>query len=127
VTRGSGYRVRLTPFAREQLKQEMAWSRRHWGQAHQQAFRRSLLARLEAVAAAPHVAAERKELGPGVRLVRHGDLHIAYLVDEANAQVQVVGFPNVHRELGRSVAESLAERLQEGADGPPGDGDGTTG
>ena len=63
--------------------------------------------RLEAIAAHPGSHRERPELGAGVRLVRHRGLYVAFLVNEVLRQVEVIGFPNVHRELARSVAASL--------------------
>lgn len=107
MTTGAAYRIRITPWAARQLKEEMAWSRRHWGRQHQLAYRRALLERLEAIAAHPGSHRERPELGAGVRLVRHRGLYIAFVVNEGLRQVEVIGFPNVHRELERSLAESL--------------------
>jgi plasmid stabilization system protein ParE len=107
VTRPPGYAIRITPWAARQLEEEMAWSRRRWGKPHQLTYRRSLLERLERIAANPHGYRERQELGPGVRLVHHQGLYIVFLVNDANRQVEVVGFPNIHRELARGVAASL--------------------
>lgn len=107
MTAAAAYRIRITPWAARQLQEEMAWSRRRWGRPHQQAYRRALLERLEAIATHPRGHRERPELGGGVRLVRHRGLYIAFVINEALRQVEVIGFPNVHRELARGVAESL--------------------
>lgn len=107
MTAAAAYRIRITPWAARQLQEEMAWSRRRWGRPHQQAYRRALLERLEAIATHPRGHRERPELGGGVRLVRHRGLYIAFVINEALRQVEVIGFPNVHRALERSVAESL--------------------
>ena len=37
----------------------------------------------------------------------HRGLYIAFLVNDELRQIEVIGFPNVHRELERSLAESL--------------------
>jgi plasmid stabilization system protein ParE len=100
VTRGgASYRIRVTPWAARQLKEEMACSRRHWGRQHQQAHRKALLEHLETIAARPGGHRERPELGAGVRLVRQRGLYIAFVVNEDARQVEVIGFPNVHREI----------------------------
>ena len=44
---------------------------------------------------------------PACRLVRPQGRYIAFLVNEVLRQVEMIGFPNVHRELARSLAESL--------------------
>jgi plasmid stabilization system protein ParE len=85
----------------------MAWSRRRWGKPHQLTYRRGLLEWLERIAANPHVYRKRAELGPGVRLVHHQGLYIVFLVNDASRQVEVIGFPNIHRELTGEVAASL--------------------
>jgi plasmid stabilization system protein ParE len=107
VTRPGGYEIRITPWAAQQLKEEMAWSRRRWGRQHQLAYRRALLERLERIAAGPHGYRERPELGTGVRLVHHRGLYVVFVINEELHQVEVIGFPNVYRDLGRSVADSL--------------------
>lgn len=108
MTRGEGrYAIRLTPWAAAQLKDEMAWSRHRWGRQHQHAYRQALQKQLERIAAQPHSYPVRPDLGVGVRLVHHRGLYVVFLVNDALRQIEVIGFPNVHRELGRSIADSL--------------------
>lgn len=107
MSRTARFTIALTPHARQQLQAEMAWSRRRWGRRHQLAFRKSLLARLDAIAANPYARAPRPEVGAEVRLARHGGLLIAYIIEPPARRIVVVAFPNVHRELGASLAEAL--------------------
>ena len=110
------FAIVLTPHATEQLEREMAWSRRRWGRRHQRSFRRDLVARLGALAANPYAHPVRADLEAEVRIARHGGLLIAYLVDAAARRVVVVAFPNVHRELGTSIAEAVGMPPQEEGD-----------
>jgi len=107
VTRPEGYGIRITPLAAQQLKEEMSWSRRRWGRQHQLSYRRALLRRLEQIAASPYGYRERPELGSGVRLVHHAGLYIVFLINEEQGWIEVIAFPNVHRELEHGVADSL--------------------
>ena len=107
MSRTARFRIVLTPHARQQLEAEMAWSRQRWGRRHQRTFRHGLLARLNAIAANPYARAARPELGGEIRLARHGGLLIAYTVDATGRRIVVIAFPNVHRELGASVAEAV--------------------
>ena len=77
------------------------------GAASISSYRRALLERLERIAAGPHRYRERPELGTGVRLVHHRGLYVVFVINEELHQVEVIGFPNVYRELARSVADSL--------------------
>lgn len=108
------FAIVLTPHARQQLEDEMAWSRRRWGRRHQQSFRQRLVARLDVIAANPYGHAVRDGLGDAVRLARQGGLLIAYTVDEPGRRIVVLAFPNVHRELGASVAEAVARLPPDG-------------
>lgn len=100
------YRIGLTPEAERQLSHEMRYSRRRWGRAHQQEFRRSLRAYIGQIAENPHVHRERPE-SFGVRVARWQGLRIVYLLNDAARQMIVVAFVGRNRLIENALPDTI--------------------
>lgn len=90
------YRIIVVPEAVRQLTHEMRYSRRRWGKAHQQDFRRGLRTYLDEVAGNPHVHRARPE-SFGVRVARWKGLRVAYLLNEDRLEMIIVAFVGRNR------------------------------
>ena len=103
------YRILVVPEAERQLAHEMRYSRRRWGKAHQQAFRRSLRAYLQEIADNPHVHRARPE-SFNVRVARWKGLRIAYLLDEDRLEMTIVAFVGRNRLIETALPDRVKDK-----------------
>lgn len=75
----------------------MAYSRKRWGKAHAAAYRAGLKSLIETIRDRPHTYPERSEIGAGYRVVRYKGNYLVYHVNEAEAMIDIMGFPSIHR------------------------------
>lgn len=112
----SGYIVKFTRLAREQLRNEMARSRELYGRDHQDRFLRRIVQRLSLVAERPQVHQIKADLGEHVRLFQERGLKIAYSVDHQARRVIVLVIAGRSREMQRAVDRALEAWHREEVD-----------
>jgi plasmid stabilization system protein ParE len=100
------YRILLTPEAERQLSHEMRYSRRRWGKAHQQEFRRGLRTYIGQIAENPHVHRERPE-SFGVRVAQWKGLQVVYLLNEEALRMIIVAFVGRNRLIENALPDTV--------------------
>jgi plasmid stabilization system protein ParE len=90
------YCIKITPEAAQEIRHELARSRKHWGAPHASKYRKGFAACLKRIAANPLQYALKPHYGEGVRAVLYKGNYIVYVVDPARNLVQVIGFPHAH-------------------------------
>ena len=94
------------PEAERQLAHEMRYSRRRWGKAHQQVFRRGLRAYIQEIAENPQTRRARPE-SFGVRVARWKGLRIAYLLNDEKREMVIVAFIGRNRLIETALPEQI--------------------
>ena len=103
------YRILITPEAERQLSHEMRYSRRRWGKAHQQAFRRGLRVYIGQVAENPHVHREHSE-SFGVCVAQWKGLQVVYLLNEEEQRMIIVAFVGRNRLIENALPDTIRTR-----------------
>lgn len=93
------YRLRIVDDAKAELRDEAAYSKRQWGDAHGKAYMRDLKARIDTLKDNPKLYALRDDLCEGVRLLSYKGHNIVYWVDDAKGDVVILCIRSVYKAI----------------------------
>ena len=91
------YRIEIMPEAKHEIEHEPSYSHRQWGAPHASEYRRNIIAYLRKIAANPLQYSIKPLYGDDVRVARYKGNYIVYLCDTKQKIIQIIGFPNVHK------------------------------
>ena len=88
-------KYRITPRARDDLKNIGRYTEQHWGTTQRNAYLKELEARFEWLAANPRTGRHRSEIHEGYFSFPQGEHVVFYLI--ARSYIDIIGIP--HKEM----------------------------
>ncbi len=91
------YRIEFLPEAESEIRNELAYSKNHWGCGHATQYRKAIEAKIRHIARNPFLYAIKPEYGTGVRGIRYKGNWIFYRINEEREIISIIGFPSIYR------------------------------
>jgi plasmid stabilization system protein ParE len=91
-------KYQLSATAIRTLDHEIAYSKRKWGTAHAEQYRRELMETIRKLADNPYLHPEKSELGEGIRCVRFKGNYIVYRLNKHGDGIIITNLPSIYRK-----------------------------